>query len=102
MDIDPRAILLPVVVTTMMIERFFIILGKEGDPAAGYALINSLIVAVCCFGLFGFTPIGAVLLAYPELELLILSGLILTGCCTGPTLAGLLGLSKEATGEADD
>lgn len=102
MDIDPRAILLPVVVTTMMIERFFIILGKEGGRAAGYALINSLIVAVFCFGLFTFTPIGAVLLAYPELELLILSGLILTGCYTGPTLAGLLGLSKEATGETDD
>jgi hypothetical protein len=52
MGVDPRAVLLPVVVTTMMIERFFIILGKDGNKAASYALLNSLIVAVCCFGLF--------------------------------------------------
>ena len=42
------------------------------------------------------------LLDYPELELLILSGLILIGCYSGPTLVGLLGLGKEATGEADE
>jgi len=100
--VDPRAVLLPVVVTTMMIERFFIIIGKEGSKAASYALLNSLIVAVCCFGFFIYTPIGAALLAYPELELLILSGLILIGCYAGPTLVGFLGLGKEATGETDD
>jgi hypothetical protein len=100
--VNPRAVLLPVVVTTMMIERFFIVIGKEGSKAAGYALLNSLIVAVCCFGLFAYTPIGAVLLRYPELELLILSGLILIGCYSGPTLVGFLGLGKEATGETDD
>jgi len=41
-------------------------------------------------------------LAYPEPGLLILSGLILIGCYAGPTLAELLGLGKEATGETDD
>lgn len=102
LGVDPRAVLLPVVVTTMMIERFFIIIGKDGSKAAAYALLNSLIVAVCCFGLFAYTSIGAALLGYPELELLILSGLILIGCYTGPTLVGLLGLGKEATGETDD
>jgi hypothetical protein len=101
-SVDPRAVFLPVVVTTMMIERFFIIIGKEGSKAAGYALLNSLIVAVCCFILFAYTSIGATLLAYPELELLILSGFILIGSYTGPTLVGLLGLSKEGIGEADD
>ena len=100
--VDPRAVLLPVVVTTMMIERFFIIIGKEGGKAAGYALLNSLIVAICCFGLFAHTSVGSVLLAYPELELLILAGLILIGCYAGPTLAGRLGFGKEATGETDD
>jgi hypothetical protein len=100
--VDSRSVLLPVVVTTMMIERFFIIIGKEGSKAAGFALLNSLIVAVCCFGLFALTPIGAALLAYPELELLILSGLILNGCYSGPTLVGFLGLGKETIGETDD
>lgn len=100
--IDPRAVLLPVVVTTMMIERFFIILGKDGRKAAGYAFLNSVIVAICCFGLFAYTAIGPMLLAYPELELLILAGLILIGCYAGPTLAGRLGFGKDATGETDD
>lgn len=100
--IDPRAVLLPVVVTTMMIERFFIILGKDGRKAAGYAFLNSVIVAICCFGLFAYTSIGPTLLSYPELELVILAGLILIGCYAGPTLAGRLGFGKEAIGETDD
>lgn len=100
--VNARAVFLPVVVTTMMIERFFIVLGKDGSRAAAYALINSLIIAVTCFVLFSFTPIGAVILAFPELELLIISGLVLIGCYHKTTLVGLLGFGKEVSGELED
>lgn len=102
LGVNPRTVVLPVVVTTMMIERFFIILGKDGTRVAAEAFCNSLIVAVACFLLFSFTPIADVLLALPEIELLIISGSILIGCYMGPTLWGVLGLRKAPTGEAED
>jgi hypothetical protein len=102
LDVNPRSIVLPVVVTTMMIERFFIILGKDGTRVAADAFCNSLIVAVVCFLLFSFTLIAAVLLALPESELLIISGSILIGCYSGPTLVGILGLRKSPSAETEE
>lgn len=102
LDVNPRSIVLPVVVTTMMIERFFIILGKDGTAVATEAFCNSLVVAIICFLLFSFTPIGGILLALPELELLIISGSILIGCYSGPTVAGLLHRGKPAAPEPEE
>lgn len=64
--------------------------------------IQARIVAVTCFLLFSLTPIGEVLLALPELELLMISGSILIGCYSGPTLAGLFGLRKPTPAEAEE
>jgi len=102
LDVNPRSVVLPVVVTTMMIERFFIILGKDGTRVAADAFCSSLMVAVACFLLFSFTSIAAVLLALPELELLIISGSILIGCYSGPPLVAFLGLRKAPPAETEE
>jgi len=98
---NARAVLLPVVVTTMMIERFFIALEKEGRRGAVGALINSLVVAFCCFLIFAYTPIGPVLVALPELEFLFVGIFILIGRYSGPVLIEVLGFTKVESPERE-
>ena len=98
---NARYVLLPVVVTTMMIERFFIILEKENKSEAIRVLINTLVVAVCCFALFSLSPIGPVFLAFPELELLIVVVLILIGHYSGRSLIEILSRGKTQPSEQD-
>jgi hypothetical protein len=87
-----RHILLPVAVMTIMIERFFTMMEKEGNKTALTALVNSLATAVCCFVVFAHTRTGQFLLRFPELELLIIAGLILIGRYSGRSILDALGL----------
>ncbi len=99
---DAQAVFLPVVVTTVMIERFFTIQNKEGMKIAMIVLANSLFIAVVCFIIFAFVPMGPRLLALPELELLIVSGLVLVGSYNGPRLVDLVGISGGVSLEQVD
>ena len=98
---NARYVLLPVVVTTMMIERFFIILEKQSRTVAVGVLINTLVAAICCFALFSITPIGPVFLAFPELELLIIAALILIGRYSGRSVIEIMGLVKSKPVDQD-
>ena len=95
-------VLLSVVVTTMMIERFIIILEKENKTEAVHVLINTLVVAVCCFALFSLSPIGPVFLAFPELEFFIVVGLILIGLYSGRSLIEILSRVKTKVLERNE
>ena len=81
-----RHILLPVVVTTTMIESFFVILEKESKVLAIRVLFNTLLVTFFCFVIFSKTTVGAIILIYPELELLVVAALFLIGRYSGCTL----------------
>jgi hypothetical protein len=94
-----RHVLLPVAVMTMMIERFFVIMEKEGNRTALMVLVNSMAVAVCCFMIFAYTQSGLILLRYPELELLIIVILLFIGRYTGRTLFEALGLVSHVSSE---
>ncbi|MHC4431639.1 MAG: 7TM domain-containing protein [Planctomycetota bacterium] len=90
-----RHVLLPVAVMTVMIERFFTAMEKEGNRTALTILANSIAVAVCCFAVFAYTRTGQVLLNFPELEFLIMAALVLLGRCSGRTLLGGVGSPED-------
>jgi hypothetical protein len=90
-----RHVLLPVAVMTIMIDRFFTILQTKGNRTALTVLANSVIIAVCCFMVFAYTPMGKVLLNFPELELLIMALLILVGRYSGRSLLDTLGFQNN-------
>lgn len=94
-----RHVLLPVAVMTIMIERFFTIVEKEGNRTALTILANSIAVAVCCFVVFAYTRTGHFLLRFPELEFLIMAVLILVGRYSGRPLLGTLGLQGNGSSE---
>jgi hypothetical protein len=85
-------VLLPVAVMTVMIERFFVIMEKDGNRTALKVLANSIAVAALCFVIFEYTRTGRFLLRFPELQLLIIAVLILIGRYSGPSLLAVLGL----------
>ena len=86
-----RHVLLPIAVMTVMIERFFAIMEKNGNRRALIVLANSIAVAVCCFMIFVYTQTGHILLRFPELELLIMAALILVGRYSGRSVLAALG-----------
>jgi hypothetical protein len=90
-----RHVLLPVAVMTIMIERFFTAMEKEGNRTALTILANSLVVAACCFVVFAYTQTGQILLRFPELELLIMAAIILVGRYSGRTLLGSAGSAEN-------
>ena len=92
-----RHVLLPVAVMTIMIDRFFTIIQTEGNKTALTVLANSLVIAVCCFLAFAYTPLGDILLNFPESELLIIALLILVGRYSGRSLLSVLGFRSNGS-----
>ena len=87
--------LLPIAVMTVMIERFFTVMEKEGNRRAVSVLANSIAVAVCCFLIFAYTSTGHILLRFPELLLLIMAILVLVGRYRGRSLLAALGMQDD-------
>lgn len=94
-----RHVLLPVAVMTVMIERFFVIMEKDGNRTALKVLANSIAVAALCFVIFEYTLTGRFLLRFPELQFLIIAVLILIGRYSGPSLLAALGLQPAPSPE---
>lgn len=84
-----RAVLLPMVILTMMIERFHITAEQDGLPEAFKMFAGTLVVAVCCLAIFSVAAIGRSLLAFPEVQLLIAAVLLLIGRYSGYRLTEL-------------
>lgn len=77
--LKPGAVVLPVVILTLMIDRFFGIIQKEGNRAAWFILGNTIVVTLCCFAVFEFTPAERWFLKFPLLVVVVLCGLIWIG-----------------------
>ncbi|MHC4889201.1 MAG: 7TM domain-containing protein [Planctomycetota bacterium] len=84
-----RSILLPVVIMTMMIERFFITLEEDGGKEALKVLCGTVVVATCCFTLLRSALIGQVVLTFPEMQLFIAAVFVLIGRYSGYRLSEL-------------
>jgi hypothetical protein len=84
-----RAALLPMVIMTMMIERFHIACEEDGFRNGCRVFAGTLFVAACCMALMVWESLGAMALRFPEAQLFVAAGLILTGRYTGYRLSEL-------------
>jgi len=75
----PRAVLLPMISLTMMIEAFQRRFEESGYRSAFKKLRITLMVAFCCWFLFSIDKIQWTFLTYPEVEFFVAAALVLVG-----------------------
>ena len=80
---------LPLVILTMIVERFFITTQEDGTLVALQHLGGTLLVGACCFGVLRWEAIGRWVLAYPEVHFGTAAVLVLLGRYTGYQLLEL-------------
>ena len=85
----PQAVLLPMVILTMTIERLFINMEEDGARTALQRFLLTLLVAACCYLVLRWNTVGHFLLAYPEIHLVTIAVLVLIGRYTGYRLTEL-------------
>jgi hypothetical protein len=84
-----QAVLLPMVILTMTIERFHISAEEDGFGYALKVLAGTLAVGFCSLVVLRLERLGELLLSFPESELFIVAALILIGRYTGYRLTEL-------------
>lgn len=77
------AALLPMVILTMMVERFNITAEEDGYKEAFMVLTGTLVAAICCLLLLRVEYLSRLVLTYPEVLLLVAATLLLMGRYTG-------------------
>lgn len=85
-----QAVILPLVVLTMMVERFFIRSEEDGTRAAVKLLTTTVVVAACCYAALAWQYLGRLVLRYPELEFFVAAALLLLGRYSGYRLTELV------------
>ena len=85
----PQAVLLPMVIVTMTVERFHISAEEDGVRKAFGLLAGTLGVGGCALAIFRLEGLGHFLLHYPEVQFLIMGVLILIGRYAGYRLTEL-------------
>ena len=91
-----RAALLPMVILTMMIERFHVIAAQDGPREALRCLAGSLCVTACCLALFLWQTLGRLALEFPESVFFVAAAFIGTGRYTGYRLTELVRFRRLA------
>jgi len=84
-----RAVLLPMVILTWIIERFNITADEDGYRQALKIFAGTLVVAVCCLIVLRAESIGRLILRFPEVHLFTAAALLLTGRYAGYRLTEL-------------
>lgn len=83
------AVLLPMVILTMMIERFNITCEEEGYLQALKILTGTLMVVICCFPILRVEEVSRLVLTFPEVHLFTAALLLLIGRYSGYRLSEL-------------
>lgn len=78
-----QAVILPMVILTMMIERFYLTAEEDSPAFAAQLLGTTLIVGACCYGILRWEAVGRFVFAFPEVHLLTVAALILLGRYSG-------------------
>ena len=79
LGLQARSVILPVVILTLIIDRFHKITESEGSCSAVIILANTILVTFCCFLVFAYSPAEQIILRNVWLELVVLCGLICLG-----------------------
>ena len=85
-----QAVLLPMVILTMTVERYFLVSEEDSPRFALQLLVSTLVVAACCYGVLRWQSLGSNLIQYPEVHLITIAIFILLGRYTGYRLNELL------------
>ncbi|MCJ7545193.1 MAG: hypothetical protein MUP47_11660 [Phycisphaerae bacterium] len=87
--IGPAGAMMPLVVLTMIVERFYISIEENGLGASVRLLVATLAVSAACWGLLAWPALGRLALAYPEAELIVVAALLAVGRYAGYRLTEL-------------
>ncbi|MEQ8617514.1 MAG: 7TM domain-containing protein [Lacipirellulaceae bacterium] len=96
-----KAILLPLVVLTIMIERFYVSAEEDGPRFALQLVIGTIVVSVFCYLLLSWNEVGRLILIYPEIHLLTIAAFIWIGRYTGYRMTELWRFRDLARQEAE-
>jgi hypothetical protein len=83
-------VLLPIVILTMLIERFSVTLAEEGLNEALTRAAWSVVIAVAVYPIFRNTLAEQLMFGYPELLLVVMGVLVLIGSYAGYRLTDLV------------
>jgi len=87
--VGARTLLLPMVILTTMVERFYITREEDGTTTALSLLGQTLLVAGACYLLLRWHALGLLVLTYPEIHGVTLAVLIWIGRYAGYRLTEL-------------
>ncbi|MCW9023642.1 MAG: transglutaminase-like domain-containing protein [Gammaproteobacteria bacterium] len=86
---EGQIVLVPMVIMTMLVDRFYTVLDESGAHIAITRLYWTITVAVISFFLFQMDFLGYFLLKYPEFHLFTLSSALLLSVYKGKKLSNL-------------
>ncbi len=78
-----QAVLLPMVILTMLVERFYLTTQEDGVRVAIQHLAGTAIVGFCCYLVLCWDTVAQLLLAYPEAHCFTVAAMVLIGRYTG-------------------
>jgi transglutaminase-like putative cysteine protease len=84
-----QAVLLPMVIMTMTVERFFLTMEEDSLRFAFQLLAGTLAVACCCYLVLRWDAVGRWILIYPEFHFFTIAILIMLGRYSGYRLTEL-------------
>jgi hypothetical protein len=85
-----RAVILPMVILTSLVERFHVRVEEDGALAACKLLVTTLLVACLCLPILMWRDLGWFVVSFPESLLVVAGLLVLLGRYSGYRLTELL------------
>ena len=86
---NPSIILLPIIILTNLVDRFYSTTDEHGFAASIYRLIWTFIVTAICFSVFIIEPLKHLVLNYPEIHFFTLAFILLISAYKGKKLSSL-------------
>jgi transglutaminase-like putative cysteine protease len=87
--VEAQAVLLPMVIMTMLIERFHVTVEEDGIIYAVQLSLGTLVVAMLCYAVLAWPDMGKLVLIYPETHFFTIAAFILLGRYAGYRLTEL-------------
>ena len=88
-DESAQSVLIPLVILTILIERFFVTSEEDSPGFAVQLVLGTLVVAAFCYLLLRSQAIGQLVLTYPEIHFFTIAAFIIIGRYTGYRLTEL-------------
>ncbi|MEQ8848830.1 7TM domain-containing protein [Botrimarina sp.] len=78
-----KAALLPLVIVTILIERFYVTIEEDGAGYAAQLAAGTLAVGAACYFVLSWNEVGRLVFAYPELHLVTIALFVAIGRYAG-------------------